>query len=143
MLNDHPRRRGDPRRSATEGSDLVTRAYMIKPAIVAPIIAFAVIIGFAFTWSPWALIGIPFAILGTICGQPNLNLADGCLPLIVIGIGLLTATLHREIGLAIAASSFGGMLAGAAEKTIRMVPYDGELGASSKATGDPQKPDTM
>ncbi len=47
---------GDGGRSATEGSNFVMRAYLIKPAAVAPIIASAVIIGFAFTWSPWALI---------------------------------------------------------------------------------------
>jgi hypothetical protein len=129
--------------SATEGSNFVMRPYLIQPAVVAPIIASAVIIGFAFTWSSWALIGIPFAVLGTICGQPNLNLADGCLPLIVIAIGLLTATFHREIGMAIAASSLGGMLAGAAEKTLRMVPYDGELTASSDTNGDPPENDTM
>ena len=116
---------------------------MIKPAVVAPIIASVVIIGFAFTWSPWALIGIPFAILGTIGGQPILNLADGCLPLIVIAIGLLTAIFHRELGLVIAASSLGGMLAGAAEKVLRMVPYDLELTASSDKNGDPPKNDTM
>ena len=136
-------RLGYPFRSATEGSDFVHQAYVIKPALVAPIMAFAVIVGFAFTWSPWALIAIPFAILGTICGQPNLNLADGCLPLIAIGVGLLIATFHREIGFVIAASSFGGMLAGAAEKTLRRVPYDGERGTPSDVTRDPQKSDTI
>lgn len=133
---------GNAGRSATEGFNFVIRAYLIKPAFVAPVIASVVIIGFAFIWSPWALIGIPFAIFGTIFGQPNLNFADGCLPLIVIAIGLLTATFHREIGLVIAASSLGGMLAGATEKVLRMVPYDGELTASSDKIGDPQKSDT-
>lgn len=121
----------------------MTQIYSIKPAIVAPIIAITVIVGLACTWSLWALIGIPFAILGTICGQPNLNLADGCLVVIAVGVGLLTAIFHREIGFAIAGSSFGGMLAGAAEKTIRMVPYDGELGVSSDTNDNPKKTDTM
>lgn len=115
----------------------MTQAYLIKPAVVAPIIAITVIVGLAFTWSLWALIGIPFAILGTICGQPNLNLADGCLALIAVGVGLMTAIFHREIGFAIAGSSFGGMLAAAAEKTIRMVPYEDELAPSSDTNGDP------
>ncbi len=44
--------------------------------------------------------------------------------------------------MAIAASSLGGMLAGAAEKALRMVPYDGELTASSDKNVDPQKNDT-
>ena len=114
----------------------MARAYLIKPAVVAPIIAIAVIIGFAFTWSLWALIGIPFAVLGTICGQPNLNLADGCLALIAVAFGMLIVTFHKEIGFAIAASSLGGMLAGAVEKRIRAVPYDGEPLPSSEAPND-------
>ncbi len=95
------------------------QVYLIKPSVVAPIVAIAVIIMLAFSWSVWVLVGIPFAVLGTICGQPNLNLADGCLALIAIGIGLLIAAFHREIGFAIAASSFAGILGGAVEKTIR------------------------
>jgi len=121
----------------------VTRAYLIKPAVVAPIVAIAMIIVLAFTWSLWALVGIPFAVLGTICGQPNLNLADGCLALIALGLGLLILTFHREIGLAIAASSFGGMLAGAAEKTIRAVPYKGDSLPSSESTRNSQTSDTI
>ena len=127
---------GDGCRSATEGSNFVTRANLIKPALVAPIIAIAVIIGFAITWSLWTLVGIPFAILGTICGQPNLNFADGCLALIAIGVGLVASIFHREIGFAIAASSIGGLLAGAMEKTIRAQPYDGEQNPPSDPDGD-------
>jgi hypothetical protein len=135
-------RAADCVRSAKESQSTVPRAYLIQPAVAAPIIAIAVIIWFALTWSPWALIGIPFAVLGTICGQPNLNLADGCLALAAVASGLLITTLHRDIGFVIAASSLGGMLAGAAEKTIRAVPYDVDATTSSDEAKDYRPSDT-
>ena len=100
----------------------MTQAYLIKPAVVAPIVATATLTTLSFIWTLWWLIGIPFAIVGTACGQPNLNLADGCLAWSAVGIGLLLALFHRDIGFTIAASSFCGLLLGALEKTLRAVP---------------------
>lgn len=99
----------------------------IKPAIFAPIVLVGLLVWAAFELSPWALIGIPFAVLGTLSGQPNLNLADGCLAYIATIGGFLLISVHSEIGLTIAISSYAGLWGGAIEKRIRAVPYDPNL----------------
>jgi hypothetical protein len=55
------------------------RVYIIKPAIFAPSILsiVAVVAAIKILW--WALVSLPFIWIGSICAQPNLNLANGCL----------------------------------------------------------------
>lgn len=117
------------------GTDSVGESVLIKPAIVAPIVLTGLLIWAAFEMSPWALIGIPFAVLGTLCGQPNGNLGDGCLAVICGAVGLLIFTfLHQEIGMFIFASSIGGFFAGVFEKRVTAVPYDPSLTPTEEAT---------
>lgn len=133
-----PPRLGYAQRSAIDERASVTEAYLIKPAVAAPIVATAILVLLAFTGSIWWLIGVPFAIIGTICGQPNLNLADGCLAWMMAGLGLLVAAFHRDIGVVIATSSVCGLLLGAFEKTLRAVPYDDGMLQSSKHVDESQ-----
>lgn len=100
----------------------MAQAYLIRPSVIAPLVTSATLGVFAFTWSVWWLVGIPFAILGTICGQPNLNLADGCLAWFAGLAGVVITAFHRDCGTAIAVSSIGGLILGAIEKTIFAVP---------------------
>lgn len=102
------------------------QVYLIKRAVIAPVVLVVTIVGLALTSSFWWLVGIPFAILGTLCGQPNLNFVDGCLVWIAILLGAIIAPFHREIGGAIAISSMAGWILGAIEKNVFATPLDEE-----------------
>jgi hypothetical protein len=99
------------------------KAYRVFPSVVAPIVLICIAVYFGFTRDYWLLCSIPFIVLGSICAAPNLNLADGCLVMIAIVIGVaVAALLFRRLGEAIVAGSFAGWIGGAIEKRIRMRP---------------------
>jgi len=50
--------------------------YRLRPAIVSPILVCSGAIGMSFIDSPWWLTALPFAVLASVCAQPNMNLAD-------------------------------------------------------------------
>ncbi len=96
--------------------------YRIEPAIVAPVITCCGIIALAYIDSYWWLLAIPFAVLASFCGQPNLNLADGCLAYLSIMFGLMLTHFHRESGIAILIGTLVSFYLAAIEKRIRAKP---------------------
>ena len=98
------------------------RVYIIRPAIFAPGILSvgAVIVAFQVSW--WALVSLPFIWLGSVCAQPNLNLANGCLAYLAMFIGFGVTALYRPLGTAILAGAISGFYGSAIEKRIRARP---------------------
>jgi hypothetical protein len=72
--------------------------------------------------TPWALLAIPFVVLGSFHAAPNLNLADGFLVVIATIAGCVVAHFHREAGDAIVLGSLPAWVLSAAEKRLRAVP---------------------
>lgn len=72
--------------------------------------------------SLWWMASIPFIWLGSVCAQPNLNLADGCLSYVAAGIGLIVLLFHPALGQAIFTGVICGYIAGFIEKLITMKP---------------------
>jgi hypothetical protein len=68
------------------------------------------------------LAAIPFVWLGSICAQPNLNLADGCFSYVAGGVALIVVRFHAPLGHAILAGVIGGYAFAVAEKIITMKP---------------------
>ena len=48
---------------------------------------------------------LPFIWLGSVCAQPNLNLANGCLAYLAMLVGVGVTALCRPLGIAILAES--------------------------------------
>lgn len=97
---------------------------IVYPSIVAPIVLCTVSIYFGLSGRYWILCCIPFIILGSLCSAPNLNLADGCLAIISILLGLVIAAwILLPLGTAICMGSGAGLICGAIEKRIRLKPY--------------------
>lgn len=100
--------------------------YKSKPAIVAPIIVCGVVIALAFVDSPWWLLSIPFAVYASLCAQPNLNLADGCLAYLAITIGFGIMYFHRPSGSAICFGTLASFYLSAFEKRLTAKPVYGD-----------------
>jgi hypothetical protein len=100
--------------------------YRLKPAIVAPILVCGSVIGLAFVDSPWWLLSIPFAIFASMCAQPNLNLADGCLAYFTIMIGFGITFFHRPSGVAICIGTLASFYLSAFEKYLTAKPVYGD-----------------
>lgn len=98
-------------------------AYLVPPSVGAPLILAVVFASLGIFQDPWFFLAIPFAILGTICSAPNMNLADGFLAVLSALIGFVLAKLGMEsVGHAITAGSLAGWFLGGLEKRIRMKP---------------------
>jgi hypothetical protein len=96
--------------------------YRIYPAIFAPaLLALAALVA-ALVVSWWWLAAVPFIWLGSICAQPNLNLADGCLTYLSVGAALIVLRFHPPLGHAIWVGAVTGYAFAFAEKMIRMRP---------------------
>lgn len=104
-------------------SDTEQKPYLVFPSVVAPIILSCLAVYLGFTRDYWLFASIPFVVLGSICAAPNLNMADGCLAMlaIIIGIGI-AVFLSPTLGGAISMGSLAGWIGGVIEKTIRMRP---------------------
>jgi xanthine/uracil permease len=111
--------------------------YRLKPAIVAPVVVCGVVIALAFVDSPWWLLSIPFAVYASLCAQPNLNLADGCLAYIAIMIGFGIMYFHRPSGSAICFGTLAGFYLSAFEKRLTAKPVHAD--AALDTTGNPKK----
>jgi len=98
------------------------RIYQVPPAVVAPAILTVVAVIFAVRESWWALAALPFIWLGSICAQPNLNLADGCLAYLAMFAGFAIAAFFQPLGFAILGGVVFGYFLSVAEKWIRMRP---------------------
>lgn len=111
--------------------------YRLKPALVAPIVVCGVVIALAFVDSPWWLLSIPFAVYASLCAQPNLNLADGCLAYIAIMIGFGIMYFHRPSGSAICFGTLASFYLSAFEKRLTAKPVYAD--APLDTTGNPKK----
>jgi hypothetical protein len=101
---------------------MTSRAYIIRPAVFVPTILSVAAVVLAIHDSWWFLAALPFIWLGSICAQPNLNLANGCLAYVAIIAGFIMLALFRPLGIAIMAGAISGLYASAIEKWIRMSP---------------------
>jgi hypothetical protein len=100
------------------------RVYIIRPAIFAPSVLSVAAIVVAFQVSWWALVSLPFIWLGSVCAQPNLNLANGCLAYLAMLVGFGVTALYRPLGAAIVAGAMAGFYVSAIEKRLRARPRD-------------------
>ena len=81
--------------------------YIIRPAIFAPVFLTIFAIYLAIQVSGWFFLSLPFIWLNSLCAQPNINLADGCLAYLSILFGFVLIFFFKPIGLAIL---FGALL---------------------------------
>ena len=101
---------------------MTLRAYIVRLAVFAPVVLSAVAIALALQDSRWFLAALPFIWLGSVCAQPNLNLANGCLAYLAMIVGVLVTTFFRPLGMAIWAGAMSGFYVSAIEKRLRMRP---------------------
>ena len=101
---------------------MTPRAYIVRPAVFAPAILSVVAVVAATQESWWFLVALPFVWLGSVCAQPNLNLANGCLAYLAMIVGFVVFVFFRPLGLAIVAGAMSGFYVSAIEKRIRMRP---------------------
>src|SRR5512133_1940316 len=101
---------------------MTQRVYMVRPAVVAPALLGVIAFIVAVRESWWALAALPFIYLGSICAQPNLNLANGCLAYVAMIVGFAVTALFRPLGFAILGGAMSGFYVSALEKWIRMRP---------------------
>jgi hypothetical protein len=74
----------------------------------APFVVAAGLVAFAVWRSEWlALAGLPLVYLGWCGCAPNLNLANGCLPVLATGVALAVGAAVGSVGLLAAASACG------------------------------------
>jgi hypothetical protein len=118
---------------------MIERVYRVRPAVIAPAVLAVAAIVFAVRQSWWALVALPFIYLGSICAQPNLNLANGCLAYLAMLIGFGITALFPPLGFAILGGAMSGFYASALEKWIRMRPVP-EAELSAPPNGGPAKP---
>jgi hypothetical protein len=102
------------------------RVYIIRPAVFAPAVLSITAVVAAVRGSWWSLVALPFIWLGSVCAQPNLNLANGCLAYLAMIVGFALLALFRPLGLAIVAGAMSGFYFSAIEKRIRERPAPGE-----------------
>ena len=73
-------------------------------------------------YTVWYLATLPFIWLGSICAQPNLNLADGCLAYVAMIVGLVTIAFYKPLGAATLFGTMSGLYLSCIEKIMRMRP---------------------
>ena len=96
--------------------------YVVYPAVVAPAALAVIALAAAIVFSWWWLAAIPFIWIGSICAEPNLNLAAGCLTYLSAGAGWFLLHSHPPLGIAIMTGAIAGYILSFVEKTIRMHP---------------------
>jgi len=101
---------------------MTQRVYIVRPAIFAPAILSVAAVVLAIQESWWFLASLPFIWLGSVCAQPNLNLANGCLAYLAMLVGVAVTALFRPLGIAISAGAISGFYVSAIEKRVRMRP---------------------
>ncbi|MDB6132266.1 MAG: hypothetical protein JWM59_509 [Verrucomicrobiales bacterium] len=104
---------------------MAPQVYTIRPAVFAPVFLSLAAIGAAVLLSWWFLAALPFIWLGSVCAQPNLNLADGCLAYLAMIAGGLIAGWFRWPGIIVIAGTMSGYLLSVVEKRLRMRPLPG------------------
>ena len=99
---------------------MAQRVYIVRPAVFAPAVLAVIAVVAAVQESWWFLASLPFIWLGSMCAQPNLNLANGCLAYLTMLVGCGLLLVFRPLGLAILAGAVSGFYVSALEKWIRM-----------------------
>lgn len=105
--------------------------YCVPPAIFAPSVLAIVFIALARQLSWWFLIALPFVYLGSICAQPNLNLADGCLAYLAMILGFILLAFFKPVGIPILLGTVSSYYASAVEKWMRMRPVPASIANES------------
>ena len=98
------------------------RVYIVPPAVYAPALLSVVTVIVAVQQSWWFLAALPFIWLGSVCAQPNLNLAQGCLAYLAMFCGFVVIAFFAPLGIAIGVGSMTGLYLSALEKWMRMRP---------------------
>lgn len=119
---DYPKRKYDSR-----GSMTTPIYYRLKPALLAPLVVCGVGIALAFVDSPWWLLSIPCAVYASLCAQPNLNLADGCVAYFMFIVGFAIIYFHRPSGIAICFGTLASFCLSALEKRLTAKPVFSDL----------------
>jgi hypothetical protein len=105
----------------------------------APLVVAAGLVAFAVWRSEWlALIGLPLVYLGWCGCAPNLNLANGCLPVLATGITLAIGAALGSAGLLVAGGACGvAWVAASLESVWRCRPeeWNAEPGAAADGGG--------
>lgn len=100
-------------------------AYRVRPAIVVPVLLSIGAVALGVTTNTWALVAIPFIVLGSVCAAPNHNLADGFLVIVASIIGLVVSKYHQDIGNSIFLGTVSSWFLSSFEKRYRAAPiYD-------------------
>jgi hypothetical protein len=98
------------------------RVYIVRPAVFAPAILSVIAVVFALRESWWYFGALPFIWLGSVCAQPNMNGADGCMAYVAMIVGFILTAFFKPLGLAILAGAASGFYASAFEKLMRLRP---------------------
>jgi hypothetical protein len=98
------------------------RVYIVRPAVFAPAILSSIALAFAVRESWWYFVALPFIWLGSVCAQPNMNGADGCMAYLAMIVGFIVTAFFKPLGLAILAGAASGFYASAFEKWMRLRP---------------------
>ncbi|HEX4997875.1 MAG TPA: hypothetical protein VFY29_06600 [Terriglobia bacterium] len=101
---------------------MLQRVYIVRPAIISPVILSVVAFVVAAQQSWWFLASLPFIWLGSVSAQPNLNLVNGCVAYLAMILGFGLMALFRQLGVAILAGAMAGFYMSAFEKRMRMRP---------------------
>lgn len=101
---------------------MAERVYIVRPAVFAPAILSVIAVVAAIQESWWFLAALPFIWLGSVCAQPNLNFANGCLAYLAMIVGFAVTMFFKPLGFAIVAGAVSGFYVSAVEKRIRMRP---------------------
>jgi hypothetical protein len=101
---------------------MTPRTYIVRHAVFAPVVlsVAAVVLAVQDTW--WFLAALPFVWLGSVCAQPNLNLANGALAYLAMIVGAIVTVWFRPLGIAILSGAISGFYVSAIEKRIRLRP---------------------
>jgi|GEM_PF-5547417 len=101
---------------------MVLRPYIVSAAIVAPLTLSLLALSIAMFHAWWFLAAIPFIWLSSLCAQPNLNLADGCLAWLCILLAIALLPFLPALAVPILAGAISSHFLSALEKRIRMRP---------------------
>src|SRR5579871_6418161 len=74
--------------------------------------------------SGWALLAIPFILLGSFCAAPNFNLADGLLAIVAVAVGMIVVHFQSDAGTAIVVGTASSWFLSGIEKQYRARPLD-------------------
>lgn len=107
------------------------RCHRVPQVIFAPSVLAIVFIALSTQLSWWFLIALPFVYLGSICAQPNLNLADGCLAYLAMILGFILLAFFKPVGIPILLGTVSSYYASAVEKWMRMRPVPASIANES------------